>query len=68
MIIDADKLQNACDTIREFNAIPIENLLDSTVLRDEVASPVSYTTEDVKEWKFIGLSNIAFLKNYGIIK
>lgn len=62
MVFDIDKLQQAVDTIREFNTDPIENLLDACMFKDGKQIDLPYTAEAVKEWKFIGLSNIEFLK------
>lgn len=61
--VDIQRLQAASDYIKFVNSL---NLNDIVFVGDNTSDFVP-TKEAVHDWKFIGLSNVWFAKEYGII-
>jgi hypothetical protein len=63
MNVDLYKLEQALDLVRRINAVP---LAEVAWLRG--GRRVTVIGADLEEWKFTGLSNVAFAKEHGLVK
>lgn len=62
-VVDLNELQRALNYIEYVNGLNIETF---SFVRDGQAVPAPYTEADVKDWKFVGLSNVCFIGTYGL--
>jgi hypothetical protein len=63
MVVNADFLQEASDYIKWVNSLELKEI----VFRSRESSDFIPTSTVVEDWKFAGLSNVWFAKEYGII-
>ncbi len=64
MIVDVDLLQEAMDFITHVNSAKLQ---DITWVGSTVSKAVKIQKEDIDNWRFVGLSNVYFAREYNLI-
>jgi hypothetical protein len=62
-MINLEEIQKAQAVLKALNSLTLSEL-DLLLPPEEKR----YTSKDLENWKYVGLNNLSFLREYGIIK